>query len=403
MEEVIHHGKMLRGLLDMHPMDIATFADLLEVRSLSTVYKMFEEENIGKARLCLICTLFNVSPVYFKKPENYFEPLVERAAQIEENRLIAYNYSEGGRVNYTDFVQDYFKVFTEIATKAQKSFYILDYIGSKEGIPLKGNIGNYHNENQEFFRNLENHIKATSKINENFKYVRICQPPLNHKDKLKTFEERVEFLVESLFLETFEHFCYCYEKLEAQFKLYILPNPLRLFSYYIVDEQFSISEYLRFDEKGVALPDLLFVDKDESIAPNPVAKRLIDTHLADFHQLLKSNPLLGNKLIPKDTFYTCTLSCYRKTKKDWDETIENLGKTRSEIKYLLLSITGDILDKNAALNATNPAADKELYRKQEEEQAELAKLVKLEEVLKNLKQKIKKMKSFYEMEEIEEK
>lgn len=310
MPHQYHHGQLLKQLLKERNIEVPEFFELLkeEISSLSTVYKLLDSDTIGKARLCLICTLFGVSPTYFGKPADYFDPLPNAVGNQQNKRLVIYNYIKERKGNYSSFANEYFGAFVECIKKTAHSLYVLDYLANKYGLKLKDNIAYFHVQNKAYFETLQQHIDRRrdehNKIQ--FDYRRICQLPLYAfpEGEEIAFERKVEFVVESLFEETFEHFCWCYKNIgEEQFKLYVVQNPIRLYSYYIFDKQALVSEYLRFDMYGASIPDVLFVDRADEYTKDKTAQKLIDNYAEEFEKMEQETVLSKQKIIPKKTFF----------------------------------------------------------------------------------------------------
>jgi len=405
----IHHGERLKKLIeDTEGMTINRFAELIkdEVSSPSTIYNLFKTETISQAKLCLFCSIFNVSPSYFGKPENYFSPPKEVIRRAGENRFISHNFTKQGKEGYPEFVKKYFGVFKNYTLKAQQSLYILDYLARREGIHLNDNLGVYHSENEVYLKELEDHIEKN--CTSDFKYIRICQLPLNYQSLLKKneqkgetvgyeriisnniipFEESVEFVVESLFPETFKHFCNCFEHFADHFQLYVIRPPLRLFSYYIVDEKYSISEYLRIDEKGIPLPDILFIDLNDETHPDPIAEELISNHMDDFRKLLQYNPVLGEKLITKDIFYASTMRRYQKVKNSLKQAEELYNDFKHKLEKKIATTSQEL---QSDLPSANKEADQNaetLEKLQFRQREAWLKREELRSILRNLSVKV---------------
>ncbi|HMN89675.1 MAG TPA: hypothetical protein PKE68_06615 [Saprospiraceae bacterium] len=314
MTSKVHHGKLLRQLLEHHQLDVPSFFELLkdEISSISTVYKLLESEEISKARLCLFCAMFNVGPAYFHKPDNYFDPVAALANKANSSdRLVLYNYIGERKSNYVEFVDAYFQAFTNHMLTAQRSIYVLDYLASKSGVRLQDPIGYFHQANSTYFQKLQAHLTSGSYP---IDYRRVCQLPIGTiidqdgiTDEETLFQRKIEVVIESLFEETFEHFCYCYKYCNDHFKLYVVQHPIRLYSYYIADENCILSKYFRFDIKGLPVPDILFINKIGYPRQDSSAKFLIENYTQELRKLWEESTRLGRKQVTKDLFYLCTL------------------------------------------------------------------------------------------------
>jgi hypothetical protein len=355
MTSKVHHGKLLRQLLELHQLDVPSFFELLkdEISSISTVYKLLESEEISKARLCLFCAMFNVGPAYFHKPDDYFDPVAAPANKASSSdRLVLYNYIGERKSNYVEFVDAYFQAFANHILTAQRSIYILDYLASKSGVRLEDPIGYFHQANSAYFQKLQAHLSSGSP---RIDYRRVCQLPIGITidydgitDEETLFQRKIEVVIESLFEETFEHFCYCYKYCNGHFKLYVVQHPVRLYSYYIADENCILSEYLRFDIKGLPVPDILFINKIGYSRQDSSAKFLIENYTQELRKLWEESTRLGRKQVTKDLFYLCTLKRAKAIEQELQTRQKELEIVEHNFTHLLeLLVINDMGDADS--------------------------------------------------------
>ena len=257
-----------------------------------------ERSAIPKYYLCLICSLTGLSPEDLGYSSTYFK---SKYSSNSTQEFIGYNSALSNKQNYNSFFDSYFRIMRKyILEEVTESIYLLDYVAREIGVDFKGNKDYYHKENSRYFNDLEQKLSAMAAKNEEFKYTRIAQLPL--ECSVETFEQGVQKLIEILSLESFQHiwknFCSNYK---AFFSLYLLIKPIRLFSWWIVDEKKILSEYSFYDIRNIPIPNLLFMNTGDKIS-----KDLISCHLTDLNSVISRDKVGENKQVFKEHFSIAT-------------------------------------------------------------------------------------------------
>lgn len=322
MKKSEKHGELLNQLLEREGVSVAEFYTWLEdeVSSITTIYNMIKSDKITKARICLTCQLFDISPTYFGLPEDAFAP--KRSTSKDDGQLIQYNYYEEPASDYRIFVDDIFNSFFKTLALAEKSLYVMDYTERRRGIS-GSKYGNYHERNAQFFTQVEEKLQK----NPAFNYIRILQAPYHpvHFGTGFSFEQELEKMIGLLFEETFRHICHCFRNYENQFLLMLIP-PVRIFSYYIFDEETVISEYLRFDRHGIPAPNLLFNNKKAKNDLRSINNRLIQHYTDEINYYVKESEKPVSFKIDKFAFIKGTIQHGRTLKNE-------LTKLEQEIEH----------------------------------------------------------------------
>ncbi len=94
--------------------------------------------------------------------------------------------------------------------------------------------------------------------------------------------------IELMPTEEFEHTLNCFHKFPEFFALFVLGNPRRLYSFWLIDETCTITEYVRITPNGYPIIDRLFVEK--KIFNNDIADELGKLNHDEFEKLTRMEP-----------------------------------------------------------------------------------------------------------------
>jgi len=155
-------------------------------------------------------------------------------------------------------MSNYFDSLVNTVSKVNKNLCIYDYFGKMSNDTLKSEV-NFHKQQKRYFAAIE---KNALKLDKSRHYTRIIALALRENKRTKR-EDCLAQAITSMFHGTFQHIwrCLFYEN---QFKLYITEAPTKTYSFGFVDDQYGISEYDRYDQKGNPKPDMLFITKRKS-------------------------------------------------------------------------------------------------------------------------------------------
>lgn len=179
---------------------------------------------------------------------------------------------------YKNFLNAYFdQIIAEIG-KAEKEIIVVDYLKTEFHIPKKNSVELNH-KHMLYHDNYDRYLHAIeSQIHKypNMKYRRYYQSPLSQSSSRMSSEDSKRLGVDLIYRKTIEHFCILWEK-KVKFEAYLLTCPIQPSSFMLIDGKVLLSEYLRYNKKGVSKPDILFIERkgaDELSTPNV----LIESH-----------------------------------------------------------------------------------------------------------------------------
>lgn len=207
-----------------------------------------------KRDLCLICSLFGLSPEDFGYPGDYFNSNFSH----REIGLFCYNHSKEAEKATRSFTEIFFAEVKKYLLKVEEELLVCDYIDKVRGIVQRENLDYYHSRDKEYYLALEERLAERSTSDSAISYKRIIQVPLGAP--VQNFEEGVEFVIEEMFAESFEHLCRCLQKFQDQCEFIVIIRPFRLHTYYLVDGKVALTEYHRYDTHGIPMPDTLFIN-----------------------------------------------------------------------------------------------------------------------------------------------
>ena len=195
---------------------------------------------------------------------------------IEETSILALDIrNHDQKDEFQKFTKTYFEKVISVLEKGQHYIYVLDYMAHHK--PKKIYMDDNQSEVVDLSEQYKRYYQTIEKVvkQRNLEYIRILQLPINpNNEKLKNREkENIEKALSVIFPETYQHIINM--KGYADFSLYILEKAIRPYCMAIIDDKYLICEYDRYNKKGEAFPDVLFIN----IANNSV-------HNSDLNQFI---------------------------------------------------------------------------------------------------------------------
>lgn len=190
------------------------------------------------------------------------------------------------------FIDDYFKTINKYTSKSKESILVMDYLAHNKHNKIKINKGKeilpVGEEYEKYYLSLEKLVR-----NNNINYTRILQLPFPSK-KQDFSNDQAKLMTNALdliFPQTFQHI----KRLSdyPNFSLFILNPPIRLYSIMLIDNQYILSEYDRYDKQGEARPDILFVDMIGKNKQNGKIKILIDTYIEQINKVISKKEAIN--------------------------------------------------------------------------------------------------------------
>lgn len=315
--------------------------------SRATFYNLLgkQMDSYKKSEVAVICRLLDVTPVQLGLESDYFTDRFTGPRKTDSG-VTSLNFMLEGSPGYRRYTERFFDTFIKNLAAAQKSFNVLDYCAKNIGIDAKDSISSqyYHQQNLEFFKTLEEKLGKKQSTGATFRYRRILQLPLdisNYPFYSNPNYEPIKAVIELLFDEAFEHYLRCFKKFPEYFRLFLLRVPMRISSYYIVDEKVLISLQNRVDKRGILIPDLLYLDKVAEENENDRAFVLRETYRADWRNIEKiENEIYGNQ------FHVKTLELARDLEAQVKETDYEIHRYENQLSQLPISENGNSIKRN---------------------------------------------------------
>lgn len=299
----IHHGELLSSFLEQNKITKKEFIALTEL-SKQGAYNLLDKKIFKKAEICLIHILFDIPLSEFGLPNDYFKTrFSKKKSNIGGTDRLDffsfYNYSEGND-SKDSFIRSYFKGISDEFALAYKSIYSIEYLHRFKG--LNDDFSNKKNLTQletEFYAGLYSILRSKIKSNVKFKYYKIFQIPIgefSHSNEIPK-EEVLKKMIEYLSVQSFRFLLDCSnEDFSCNAHFFVLPVPMRLFTYHIVDSKSIICEYDRYHNNFTATQDIRFIDRvDPTRDPSDPVSKLIETYKNDFN-MLTNQDMFGNAI-----------------------------------------------------------------------------------------------------------
>ncbi len=294
-------GASLCRILEERKIDKEDFYTEMGV-SRATFYNLLgkQMDSYKKGEVSIICRLLDIPPSELGLAADYF-PTRFAGVRQSANEVTSLNFTLDGSVSQRPYAEKFFDTFLESMASAEHSFNVLDYSAKNMGIDNKDSISSiyYHQQNLLFFETLEAKMEKKQLQGDSFRYRRILQLPLdvsNYPFFSDENYEPIKGIIELLFDEAFSHMLRCFKKFPKYFRLFLLKVPMRLSSYYMIDDNSLISLHNRVDKNGMLVPDLLFHNRVREENQNDTAFVLRETYRADWKNIERiENEIYGNE------------------------------------------------------------------------------------------------------------
>ncbi|MEM6966784.1 MAG: hypothetical protein AAF573_18615 [Bacteroidota bacterium] len=262
-----------------------------------------------------------------------------------QNKFFCFSIWKRDNLAEEEFIEKYFDAIITTLKKAEKKILINDFLINTSNM-LSGKL------KKKFFKGYENYYRALEAQTKNLKYQRVISLPIElSKTTLGTENNRIkllEKLISILFKSTFKHIITSFEN--AQFELYALPIPKRNFSFLLIDDQYVLSEYYRIRREGLAVPDMLFIEKVDKERKN-IPEKLHYVYNRELEDSIDNKRAIK---ISKELFAECTRNSLKQKEKEIRENenipnknaiqIQNLESLKEERKEIAEKV--NILEQN---------------------------------------------------------
>ena len=152
-------------------------------------------------------------------------------------------------------LMEYPEALKEYVAKAKYKIWIYDYF-----IPEASKSGIFKKAHEAYYASIERQLLEEPKL----EYHRLLAFPYEQdKEESKRKIDIIRKVVRRCSDIAFKHIVKCFSNFEDRFVLSYAYIPFRLYSYAIIDEDYIISEFMRYTNKSFPKPDILFINKIE--------------------------------------------------------------------------------------------------------------------------------------------
>lgn len=121
-------------------------------------------------------------------------------------------------------------------------------------------LKHYSKAHEEIFKLIEGQIQESQK---NSFYKRFLVLPYAPGKRLDATETVAQAIIECS-LAVFEHMCRCIQLYPSKSRFYVIDKPSYVHHFGVLDSNYLVSEYYRYNSKGDLVPNLLFVESVNS-------------------------------------------------------------------------------------------------------------------------------------------
>jgi hypothetical protein len=350
-------GTRLRELLDKEGISITEFADQYLGKSRPVAYALLRKPEFSRDEMALICYLFNLEPEFFGDKSHSlrtaFNTGINPRIFNTVASFIALTIFEEQSQHHRDFIKRYFTEIGKRLCEAKESIQVCHYLGKRyEHFP------DYVRERYTpFYLQMEAHLTDTADV----RYQRFAVLPIQLSKETTDPALILGTALELMLPETIEHVARCWVLLKERFAFYVIQTPMRLHSFSVVDNRYSISEYDKIDIKQRAAHDLVFIDQVNEMDSNDPIRSLLKVYKHDFEVMSKEK---DNKLLGKlglDDIMEALLS-----------SIKRLYKEEHKAQALVEETSNAL--RQPKLNLEQVDADTTLFARLQERKREVAHL-----------------------------
>lgn len=257
MGQIRNDGEQLQKLLRNKEISIDDAAKMYFDKPRATMYNLLKKKKFSKSEIALTCILFQLKPDFFGLSKEYFSTPFNRHSLVD---FVCFSSPFSVKKSPIQITQEYFELVSRYVGKANQKVSIYDYISRDEEMesPL------YRKSKREYYKLIEKGLKDKKfKIYEKVVALPLLGTKISHHSSL-FFDEMVKQAIRMLYTETFNHIIRSFSIIQnnncAEFSFYIV-NPTRLYNYTLVDDNFIISTYDKFNDIGISNPDMVFVEE----------------------------------------------------------------------------------------------------------------------------------------------
>ena len=204
----------------------------------------------------------------------------------DNNSFFSYDiWSPTNDRNFISFTKEYYSRISSTITSGKNEILAYQYLANKQFV-TDHEYQRYFAGHNTYLEKLEDHILNQIKLDASFKYNCIIAPSQGTFDIFnpKSDIENISILLPYLPNNTFKHCCKMLTmETHKNVEFYLLTQPRRLSSIFLIDQKKMLSEEYRIRHDGIAHPDILF-EYDKMASKS--AAELIQMHYDDFQKII---------------------------------------------------------------------------------------------------------------------
>lgn len=197
-------------------------------------------------------------------------------------------------VDIDKFVSEYKDALKDYIEEAKDRIWVYEILEKgrkhKSGQALK----HYSKAHEKIFDLIEKQIQKSQK--KSF-YKRFLVLPYAPGKRLDATENVAQAIIECS-LAVFEHMCRCIQLYPSKSKFYVIDKPSYVHHFGILDSEYLVSEYYRYNSKGDLVPNLLFVESVNNSEGDDM-KQLLDIYERQFNKFTDTGIKLDRHIISK--------------------------------------------------------------------------------------------------------
>lgn len=321
----LKHSDILKNYIDEKNISVTQIAKLLGYTRPSIYDKFLSKDEFTNDQIYVLHTVLGISTKLFGKTYNDVAPdFIEKEGK--QSQFMSYNVSRKKGTTYSSFLRSYFEPIIMELKNAQESIVVVDsltenwHIGSKINAET-GDDQSYVTFQELYKEYLEELEKAIIRCLDFKKksghkkpvYRRVLQLPL--KPCVFKPSDYDSGALNWVYVETISHINRLYKKYEKSSKskiskvdavlekfhllendhieFYVLPQPMRQYSFMIIDDRTIITEYLKINKQGEHYPDIIFIQDADKNDPSDIIYQMLQSYNYQIDTTLNSKYALN--------------------------------------------------------------------------------------------------------------
>lgn len=327
--------------------------------SSSAAYAFLSKKRFKPFEALFLSTKLSLPIEEFGYSSAQFQP-IGNTSDIQQSNIEFECFDEKLDKDYEAFIEKYFSLLQSKIEQATEQISIYDYFAINKGVKNAPYRRLFTEAMEKYYLSIEAQLKAHPQM----RYRRFLVLPLEtYKGRQISKEEALKKAIVLAFSVTLEHIMRSF-KFGDRFELYLLPVPVRLFSFGTIDNDISLAEYDKLSAFGqVSSPSKLFINQGKDLK----TQGIIQSYQREIDELALNSAIDGLSY------------CYRLESIDFASAVKRgIEEASSTLKRI-----NDQISDSAEMFQVEPSFDIEIIaRKKIENQIILNALEKKRETMK---------------------